>query len=74
MTRPERYDVFARVRAGDDLVRVGRVEAPSDRLARAYARTTFDEEDWDYMAVVRHDDLVAVPTDGEPPRAGADRP
>lgn len=60
-----KYQVFARVNAGDDLVDVGNVDAPNDRLAKAFARTTFDEEDWDRMVVVPRDDLLEVTrTDG----------
>lgn len=55
-----KYEVFARISAGDDLVHVGSVDAESDRLARSYARTTYDEEDWDYMVVVRREDLIEV--------------
>lgn len=55
-----KYEVFARISAGDDLVHVGSVDAESDRLARSYAPTTYDEEDWDYMVVVRREDLIEV--------------
>lgn len=58
-----KYEVFTRINAGDDLVHVGCVEASNDRLARTYAHTAYDEEDWDHMAVVRRDDLIEV---GEP--------
>lgn len=55
-----KYEVFTRITAGDDLLHVGSVEAPNDRLARIYAHSTYDEEDWDYMAVVRTENLVEV--------------
>lgn len=47
-----KYEVFARINAGDDLVNVGNVDADDDRLAKLYAYRTFDEEDWDKLVVV----------------------
>jgi len=64
-----KYEVLARNRPGDETILVGNVDAPNDRLAKAYARTTFDEEDWDYLAVVPRDDLVEVPEKGQLPDA-----
>lgn len=61
-----KYHVFARINQGDDITHVGTVTAPSDRLARTYARTTYDEEDWDFQAVVRDDDLLEVGRRGPP--------
>jgi 1,2-phenylacetyl-CoA epoxidase PaaB subunit len=55
-----KYEVFTRINAGDDLMHVGCVEASNDRLARTYAHTAYDEEDWAHMAVVRRDDLIEV--------------
>lgn len=54
------YEVFTRVNPGDDLKHVGSVEAPSNKLAKNYARTTYDEEDWSYMVLARRDDLIKV--------------
>jgi hypothetical protein len=59
-----KYQVFARINPGDDLIDVGNVDAPNDRLAKTYARTTFDEEDWDRMVIVPRDALLEV-TDAE---------
>lgn len=56
----ERYEVFARINEGDDLIHIGNVSAPNDRLARTYAHNTFDEEDWADMFVVRSADLIDV--------------
>jgi 1,2-phenylacetyl-CoA epoxidase PaaB subunit len=55
-----KYEVFARIRAGDELIHVGNVDAPDDKLVKTYARTTFDEEDWDRMIAVPRDELVEV--------------
>ena len=60
-----KYEVFARINQGDDTKHIGNVTADSDRLAKMYAHTTFNEEDWDYLAVVRQDDLLEV-TGGRP--------
>ena len=59
-----KYEVFARLNPGDDLVHIGNVDAASDRLAKGYARVTFDEEDWDYLAVVRRDDIHEASEEG----------
>jgi 1,2-phenylacetyl-CoA epoxidase PaaB subunit len=55
-----KYHVFARVNAGDDLMHVGTVQADSDRLARIYAHRTYDEEDWEFIGVVREENLIEV--------------
>lgn len=59
-----KYEVFARLNPGDDLLHIGNVDAASDRLAKGYAKVTFDEEDWDYLAVVRRDAILEVPDEG----------
>lgn len=67
-----KYEVFARLGAGDDLINIGNVDAESDRLARTYAKSTFDEEDWDRLVVVRQEYLLEVKEDQMPdaPSAG----
>ncbi|MDY6765524.1 MAG: phenylacetic acid degradation PaaB family protein [Halobacteria archaeon] len=62
-----KYEVFTRINPGDDIKHIGRVEAPTDRLARLFAHETFDEEDWDYMAVVSRENLIEVT--GEEPES-----
>jgi 1,2-phenylacetyl-CoA epoxidase PaaB subunit len=62
-----KYEVLARVNPGDETLIVGSLEAPNDRLAKSYARTTYDEEDWDYLAVVALADVVEVPEEGQLP-------
>lgn len=59
------YEVLTRIRPGDDLIHIGSVNAPSDKLAKNYALTTYDEEDWSYMVVVRRDDLIKVTGGGD---------
>jgi 1,2-phenylacetyl-CoA epoxidase PaaB subunit len=63
-----KYEVFARINQGDETLHIGNVRAQSDRLARMYAHNTFDEEDWDFLAVVREDNLIEVT--GERPITG----
>jgi 1,2-phenylacetyl-CoA epoxidase PaaB subunit len=54
------YEVFARSRRGDPLRHIGVVQAPSDALARLYARWVYDEESWSDVAIVRRDHLLPV--------------
>ncbi|SFS90639.1 phenylacetic acid degradation PaaB family protein [Halostagnicola kamekurae] len=60
-----KYEVFARINQGDDTLHIGTVTAQSDKLAQMYAYNTFDEEDWNYLAVVREENLHEV--SGEQP-------
>lgn len=59
------YDVFARKARVDPLHHVGRVVAPDDDLARAYARATYDEERWVEMLIVPRDAELTVWAPGE---------
>lgn len=68
-----KYAVFARIDPGDDLLHIGDVDAATDRLAKVHARTTYDEEDWATMAVVRETNLLKVPTDA-PKRPDGESP
>ncbi len=54
------YEVLARSRRGDPLRHIGTLAAPSDDLARAYARWLYDEESWADVAVVRREYVLAV--------------
>ena len=69
MTRVHRsvreYDVFARKARVDPLRHVGRVVAPDDDLAQAYARATYDEERWVEMIIVPRDAVITVTAPGE---------
>ncbi|MFB6353098.1 MAG: phenylacetic acid degradation PaaB family protein [Halobacteriales archaeon] len=68
-----KYQVFARLGKGDDTTYIGGVEAPNDRLARVYAYEMYDEEDWDYLAVARDEDVIEVDVE-DPPTAGGGPP
>lgn len=49
------YDVFARSARGDRLICIGSVTAPTEDLARFYAKRVYDEENWVELCVVaRH--------------------
>ena len=67
-----KYEVFARINQGDETLHIGNVRAQNDRLARMYAHNTFDEEDWDFIAVVREDNLIEVTGERPTARVSAD--
>jgi 1,2-phenylacetyl-CoA epoxidase PaaB subunit len=67
-----KYEVFARINQGDETLHIGNVRAQNDRLARMYAHNTFDEEDWNYLAVVRAEDLIEVTGKRPAARVSAD--
>jgi 1,2-phenylacetyl-CoA epoxidase PaaB subunit len=54
------YEVFARRVEGEPLRHVGWVAAPSDSLARVYARSIYDEETWLEMYVVPRRAVIPV--------------
>ena len=60
------YEVFARKTRLDALRMVGSVVAPDDDLAAAYARSTYDEERWIEMSIVRKDHVIELWEPGEP--------
>ena len=49
----EVYDVFSRIKRGDELIHIGSVEAETEELARVYAAFIYDEEKWVEMFVVK---------------------
>jgi 1,2-phenylacetyl-CoA epoxidase PaaB subunit len=69
MTRIHRevreYEVFARKARIDPLRHVGRVVAPDDDIAQAYARATYDEERWIEMIIVPRSDVISVLAPGD---------
>lgn len=66
-----KYEVFARINQGDDTIHIGSVRAQSDRLARMHAHNTFDEEDWNFLAIVREEGLLEVTGDRPTPEVSA---
>jgi 1,2-phenylacetyl-CoA epoxidase PaaB subunit len=60
------YDVFARKKRGDTLRHIGYVDALDDETAKVYAWTTYDEENWFEMCVVRRSQIIPVNRDEGP--------
>ncbi|MUG69357.1 MULTISPECIES: hypothetical protein [Paenibacillus] len=54
------YNVFTRIKRGDDLVMVGTVAAETDQLAKVYATFVYDEEDWVEMCVVPREEITWI--------------
>lgn len=54
------YEVFARKNHEEPIMHVGSVNASNDELAKVYAWTTYDEEKWVEMCVVRRSDIIPV--------------
>lgn len=54
------YDVFSRIKRGDDLMYIGTVEATNDDLARVYARYIYDEEKWVEMYITKRQNMICV--------------
>ena len=66
------YDVFARKNRGGKLSHIGYVDALDDETAKVYAWTTYSEENWFEMCVVRRKDVIPVNrTDGIFARGGS---
>jgi 1,2-phenylacetyl-CoA epoxidase PaaB subunit len=57
------YDVFARKNRGDQLSHIGYIDALDDETAKIYAWTTYSEENWFEMCVVRRSDVIPVNRD-----------
>ncbi|KMY52716.1 MULTISPECIES: hypothetical protein [Bacillaceae] len=51
------FDVFTRIKRGDNLVHIGTIDAETAELAKVYAAYTYDEEDWVEMCVVERNQL-----------------
>ena len=60
MATGQLYEVFARRTRDEALGHVGTVNATSIDFARVYARTTYDEESWIEMVVVKRVAMVPV--------------
>ena len=60
MATGQLYEVFARRTRDEALGHVGTVNATSIDFARVYARTTYDEENWIEMVVVKRVAMVPV--------------
>ena len=60
MATGQLYEVFARRTRDEPLGHVGTVNATSIDFASVYARTTYDEENWIEMVVVKRVAMVPV--------------
>jgi 1,2-phenylacetyl-CoA epoxidase PaaB subunit len=54
------YDVFTRIKRGDNLIHIGSVSAENDELAKVYANFVYDEEDWVEMCIIRRNQIAWV--------------
>ncbi len=57
------YDVFARKNRGDQLTHIGYIDALDDETAKVYAWTTYSEENWFEMCIVRRSQIIPVNLD-----------
>jgi 1,2-phenylacetyl-CoA epoxidase PaaB subunit len=60
------YDVFTRKNRGDPLSHIGYVDAFDDETAKVYAWTTYSEENWFEMCIVRRSEIIPVNRDDGP--------
>lgn len=63
MAREQVYEVFARKTHEEPLMHVGSVNATDDELAKVYAWTTYDEENWVEMCVVPRASVIQITHD-----------
>lgn len=67
MTETSIYEVFARRNHDEELKHVGSVNASDHDLARAYAWTVYDEENWIEMCIVPRDAVIPITNKGKLP-------
>lgn len=60
MTQEEIYEVFARKSHQEPLMHVGSLNASDAELAKVYAWTMYDEENWVEMCVVPRSSFIQV--------------
>lgn len=70
MSTAQVYEVFARRNHNEELRHVGSVNAADDDLARAYAWTLYDEENWVEMCVVPRTAVIPITHDHKHPLWG----
>lgn len=56
----EIFEVFGRISSLEPLMHVGYVNAPGIDLAKVYAHTVYNEENWIELCVVNRGDIVPV--------------
>lgn len=65
------FDVFARKERGEPLTHIGYVDAMDAELARVYAWTTYDEQNWFEMCIVPRAHIIPVNRNDGPFAANA---
>lgn len=56
----EIYEVFGRISSLEPLMHIGYVNAPGIDLAKVYAHTVYNEENWIELCVVNRGDIIPV--------------
>ena len=54
------YEVFGRMSSEEELMHIGYVNAPGVDLAKVYAHTVYNEENWIELCVVKREDVIPV--------------
>ena len=54
------YEVFGRTSGEEELKHIGYVNAPGVELAKVYAHTVYNEENWIELCVVKREDIIPV--------------
>ena len=54
------YEVFGRMSSEEELMHIGYVNAPGTELAKVYAHTVYNEENWIELCVVKREDIIPV--------------
>ncbi len=54
------YEVFGRMSSEEELMHIGYVNAPGAELAKVYAHTVYNEENWIELCVVKREDVIPV--------------
>ena len=56
----EIFEVFGRISSLEPLMHIGYVNAPGIDLAKVYAHTVYNEENWIELCVVNRADVIPV--------------
>lgn len=67
MAKEQVYEVFARKTHTEPMIHVGSLNAADNELARVYAWTMYDEENWVEMCVVPRKAVIQVTHDRKIP-------
>ncbi len=56
----EIFEVFGRISSLEPLMHIGYVNAPGIDLAKVYAHTVYNEENWIDLCVIKRGDIIPV--------------